>query len=263
MNAGFYIVLIVIFFVIQLICGDVGKYLSSNGDQMNLFEMYIWFMSSRGSQLIYLLGIIFIVCGCAFFGNGAAYNLMRMKRKTWIASHITYMGGIVAIYNICFLLFLWVPCRGALTIKSIWSDAAHVAGQMGIESIGIQPVMGVNYKLLSFNPNLVGILTFVISMFLGMFVGMVLLAFMLYGKFAWGVALIGLLWFADVLLVERFSMSVFHRVFPFSLSRVSQMGFCSIGPPVPYAIAYFLLASFVLVVVLEKISTRIDFVKME
>lgn len=262
-NAGFYIVLAVIFVIIQLICYGIGGYLHSTGDKMNLFEIYVWFMSARTSQIIYLLGLVLIICGCDFFSNGAIYNLIRMRRKTWVASHIVYMTIIIAVYNLWLLISFWFSCKGAVTIYGVWSDAAYTAGQFWVEDIGIRAIMGVSYKMLSFNPNMVGILTFVMSMFIGLFVGMVLLAFMLYGKSVWGIACIVLLWFMDMLFVERFTWAVFRRIFPFSLSRTGQLGFCSSGPPVSYAIAYFVLAVIVLIAILEKIAKKVDFVKME
>lgn len=262
-NIGFYIVLLVVFFVIQFICYDIGDYLHATNDKMNIFEIYIWFLSIRNSQIIYLAGLVFVICGCSFFSNGAAYGLIRMKRKTWVASHIFYLLTIVAIYNISLIVFFWISCKGAITVKGIWSNAAYVAGQFWIEDIGIRSMMDVNYSMLSFNPNYVGILTFVLSLLIGLIVGMIMLAFMLCRKSVWGIACIVLLWFMDMLLVERFNIEIFRKILPFSLSRSGQLGFCYSGPPVIYAIAYFILFTIVMIAILEKISQKVDFVKME
>lgn len=262
-NVGFYVILIVTFFAIQFICYDIGDYLHQTSDKMNIFEIYIWTMSSRGAQVLYLLGLLFLIHGCDFFSNGAAFFLIRMKRKSWISSHIMYLTEVIVLYNIFLIVFFGIACKGAITFNSSWSNAAHMAGQFWVEDIGIRAIMGVNFKMLSFNPNHIGLLTIVLSICIGLFVGMFILIFMLIHKPIWGIAGICLLWFLDMLLVERWDFAVLNKFFPFSMSRVGQIGLWSAGPSLLYTIAYFVVLLVVLAAVLAKIVKKTDFIKME
>ena len=58
-NVTLYAFLLVILCVLLYLFGGVRKYLVENGDRMNLWEIYIWFLSTRQSQLIYFLSILF------------------------------------------------------------------------------------------------------------------------------------------------------------------------------------------------------------
>lgn len=262
-NAVFYVVLLVTLFVVQIVCYGVGDYLYETSDKMNIFEIYIWMMSSRGSQLLYLLGLLFCVYGCEFFRNSAPYFMIRMNRKIWIISNVLYLLLIVLGYNIYLIFCLGVACKGAVTISGVWSDAAHVAGQIWVEEIGIRAIMGVNYHMLSYNPNIIGLLSVALSVCIGLFVGMFLLLFMLIQKPVWGISGVCLFWFLDMLLIGRWGVTILQNFSPFAMSRVGNIGLWSAGSSLVHTFTYFVIILFVMSVLLKKVVRQMDFLKME
>ena len=85
-----YLVFIISFLIIQFLCSGIGDYLKETNDSMNIFEIYTWFMSTKTSQMFYLLGILVLAASASFFFNGAAYYLLRLNRKVWIKSQIIH-----------------------------------------------------------------------------------------------------------------------------------------------------------------------------
>lgn len=79
-NPTLYVILLCVFFLIQFCFRGISPYLKSVSGQMNVFELYIFFMASRTSQMLYLLGQIMLSCGVLFFHTGAAYHLIRTNR---------------------------------------------------------------------------------------------------------------------------------------------------------------------------------------
>lgn len=259
----FFVVLAVTFFVIQYLCSGVGLYLHTIEDRMNIFEIYIWFNSRRQSHVIYLMGLIFLVCGTNFFHTGSSYYLLRTTRRTWVFSQIIYLFVITGIYNLFILISFWISCRGALTLKGEWSEAAFTACQFWTEDIGIISFIMADAGFLKHNPNMVGVITFALQLLIGVIVGMILIAFQAKGKMVIGVMLIVVLWFIEVMFTEAIGIPVLAYMTPFRLSTPGQLGLNEGGPSVIYAFSYLILLFVVLETILVKLSKQIDFVKME
>lgn len=261
-SAGFYLVLIVIFLVIQFLCSGIGAYLHDTYDSMNIFEIYIWFMSRRNSQVIYLLGVMALIFGASFFHSGSAYFLLRTNRRTWIFSQMGYLFMIVTGFNLFILVSFIISCRGAVTFCGRWSEAALTACQTWVEDIGICSFISADAGFLVHNPNAVGIITLCLQILIGVITGMILLAFQARGKMVWGVMFVSILWFLEVTF-ELIVWEPLAYMTPFRLSRPAQLSLNGFGPPVIYAFAYLLLLCLVLESILLKLSKSIDFVKME
>lgn len=259
----FYVVLAVIFFVIQYLCAGIGSYLHGTDDKMNIFEIYIWFNSRRSSHVIYLLGLIFLVCGTTFFHTGASYYLLRATRRIWVFCQIIYLFVITFIYNVFIVFSFCISCRGAITFAGRWSEAAFTACQFWTEDIGIISFIMADQGFLRYDPNMVGIVTFCLQLLVGMVVGMVLIAFQARGKMVIGVMVIVILWFAEVFIAEVAYFPQLSYITPFRLSTPGQLALNGGGPSVIYAFAYFILFILVLEAILVRLSKQVDFVKME
>lgn len=196
-NIGFYVILFVTFCLVQFICYGVGDYLWQTGDKMNVFEIYIWSMTSSSTQLMYLLGVLFCVYGCEIFHKGASFFLIRMNRKTWLLSQVFHIVAVVVIYNVFFIISYTIACRGAITFRNSWSQATRIAGQTWVESIGIRGIMSVNSKMLLIGPTGAAALVLLMSVLIGTFVGILLLIFMLLRKPIIGIVTICLIWFME------------------------------------------------------------------
>lgn len=260
----FFVVLAITFFFIQYLCADVGTYLHTMDDRMNIFEIYIWFNSQRQSHVIYLLGLIFLVCGTNFFHTGSSYYLLRTTRKSWVFSQIIYLFTMTGIYNLFILVSFWISCKGALMIRGAWSQAAFVACQFWTEDIGIVSFIMADEGFLRYNPNFLGCVTFLLQILIGVIVGMILIAFQTKGKMAIGVLTIIVLWFVEVMLAEGFSAPALAYITPFRLSTPGQLAFSGAGgPSIIYAFAYLILLFMALEALLLRLSKHVDFVKME
>lgn len=259
----FYLVLIVIFLIIQYLCAGIGSYLRSTEDQMNLFEIYIWFNSRRQSHVIYLLGLLFLICGTTFFHTGASYYLLRATRKIWVLSQIVYLFATVLIYNFVILLSFWISCKGALTLRGEWSMAAFTACQFWTEDIGIVSFIMADYGFLRHNPNTLGVITLCLQVLVGVIVGMIMVAFQAKGKMVVGVMVVVLLWFVEVMFDEHLHIAGSEYLTPFRLATPAQLALNGSGPSVTYAFVYMIVLAAILTFVLTKLSKQVDFIKME
>lgn len=262
-NVVFWLVLIVVSLVLLYLCGDVGAYLRESGDQMNLFEIYIWFHSIRQSRVIYLVGLILLLCGVTFFNKGASYYLLRINRRIWVISQLFYLFAVVVVYNLVTLAVFWVGCKGAVSVVGEWSRAAFIACQFGVEYIGLGTTFYAIPHFLAFNPNLIGIVTLALQILIGVIVGMTLLAFQSKGKIFIGIIVVLAFWFGEVMLMENFGYPVLGYLTPFRLSMPSQIGFGGTGPSAIYACSYFVVLFIVLESLLLRLSKQVDFLKME
>ena len=262
-NVMFYLVLVVMFCAIQFLCADVGSYLHNTHDRMNIFEIYIWFMARRSSQIIYILGLIFLLCGTNFFHTGASYYLLRTNRRNWIFSQLLYLFILVIGFNLFILISFWISCKGAITIEGIWSNAAYIAAQTWTEDIGILSFIMVDFGLLKHNPNVLGIITFFLQLLAGIFTGMLLIAFQAKGKMAYGIMVVGVLWFTEVMFEFVRGFPAIAYMTPYRLTRISQLSLNNSGPSVFYAFCYLLLLFWIMETILLKLSKTVDFVKME
>jgi hypothetical protein len=262
-SVNIYIFLVIIFFVIQFCFSGVGAYLNHNNDSMNIFELYIWFMTTSNSQIIYLIGIFFLARGVVFFNLGSAYYLLRTNKKTWIASQMVYIFFIVAAYNLFLILSLCIACGTSLNLSNNWSNAAITACQFGADAIRIKPIVSAPFRILQCNPNFIGLVTFLLSLLIGTCVGIVIIYFTIKNRVVYGIFSIFGVWFLDLLIENNPSFKNGTYVSPFGLSRVARLSLNSAGPSLWYAIVFNLCLIIILIQVLMEISKKIDFVKLE
>lgn len=259
----FYFVLGGMFLIIQFLCPNVGTYLKETDGSMNLFEIYIWFMARRTSQVIYLLGLIFLLGVTTFFHSGVSYCLIRTNRKNWVLSQILYLIVLVVVFNIFLIISFVVACHGAVNLCGQWSDAAFMAVQYWTEEIGIISVIGADYGFLKHNPNFLGGMSFVLEVLIGTITGLILYIFQMKGKMPYGITVVSVLWFLEVMLERYVWLPWLAYLTPYRLSRLGQLSLNFEGPSVIYAICYLILFILILETILTRISKTIDFKNME
>lgn len=262
-NVNLYIFLIIIFFILQFCFSGVGDYLASQNDKMNLFELYISFMSCRTSQVIYLIGILLFSCGVSFFNTGAAYYLIRVDKNIWIISKLLYLMMAILFYNAFLFMNLWLACGGHLSACSRWSGAYFTASQYTPESIGIWPIVQFSYGITGNNPNVIGLISLSQAILIGLIVGVLIITFHQRNHLVYGVLLIMGLWYLDILVENIPALQKVANLSPFGLSRLYRLSLNGNGPVLWYAISFLITLFIILLCILRKQSEKIDFVKME
>ena len=258
-----YVVLLVVFFIIRYCFGGLADFLAENGDRMNIFELYVHFMDTRYSQVFYLLGIIAFSCGTFFYSHGAAYYLIRGSRRGWVLGQAVYLLVMVTGYNLFILSTLCLFTGGRLTLVNEWSMASFLAEQYSASSIGIMPVISVSYSTMLMSPVTAGLLTFLLSVLVGMAAGLVVICSSIRAKGVFGVAVLGITWFADFLIEDS---AVFARIWmlsPFGVSRLGRLLSMGRNTEVLYGVIYFCILIAAEFYVLLKAAEKIDFVKLE
>lgn len=262
-NVIVWIVLLVVFMIIQYLCNGIGEYLCTSNERMNLFEIYIWFNSGQKSHVIYIVGIMIWVCGITFFQKGASYYLLRINRKIWVRSQIIYLLVLVLVFNILILVAFWVSCNGQICLSEEWSDAAFIACQFEVEDIGISSVIHAYPNLLPYNPNMIGLVAFFQQILIGMVIGMVLMAFQAKEKVVLGFSAILVCWFCEVMFTSTYEYPILKYLTPFRMATPSKIGFGGVGASPVYAFCYLLVLCIVLASILMRLSKQVDFVRME
>ena len=262
-NITLYAFLMVVLCVLLYLFGGVRGYLLENGERMNLWEIYIWFLSTRQSQLIYLLGILFLVGRIMNYHPGMSYYLLRMSRHSWISSQIWLMLFNVLAFNIFLLLCFFLACGGQVTLVGEWSQASLRASQFSVDIIGMKPVIGVSFGLLQHDPNGIGALTFLLSLLIGNFTGSFMLLFYLKKQPAYGgIGILGF-WFLDIIIESETYLRFLRYVSPYGLSRVARSSLNYGDTSVLYAVLFLLCMNLLLSKWACYASYHIDFDKME
>lgn len=261
-SVNLYLVLLMAFFWIQYNLGGLPDYLAESKGRMHVFEMYVHFLTTRRAQIVYLLGILAVSCGSLFYSNGAAYYLLRGNRRRWALGQAVYLLMVTAGYNL-FLLFSFCCSTGwHLTLANKWSIASVLAEQFGTRVIGCQSVFSVFYSVMQMNPLSAGLITFLLSMLVGMAAGMVMICFGMRSKGVFGAAILAIAWFADIPIEDIPSFSKAKYLSPFGLSRLSQLPLAG-GAGVLYAVVFFCILIAIEFYVLLKSAEKIDFMKLE
>lgn len=262
-NVNLYVFLCIMFLVLQFCFSGIKGYLQEAEESMNLFELYIGFMSTRTSQMIYLVGILFLACGVVFFNTGAPYYLIRSGKAVWMKSQICYLFIMAAGYNVFLLISFWIACGGRITFQGKWSSAALTACQFSAKAIGIRPIISFSHGIMRYSPNTIGILALLLSVLLAVGVGLVMIAFQIKKRAVFGILGIATVWFLDVLIESISFPGIADYLSPFGLSRVYRLSLNGSGPTPVYAVAFWVSFLLLLTAIQIKYIEKIDFVKLE
>lgn len=258
-----YLVALITFFIIEYNFGGVADFLAEGMDRMNVFELYIHFMTTTFSQILYLLGILALSCGALFYSHGAAYYLIRGNRRSWALGQAAYLLVMVVGYNLFLILSLCLATGGHLTFANQWSTASFLAEQFSPRSVGIGPVIVVSYNIMQMSPIAAGLITFLLSVLVGMAAGMVVIVSSMRAKGIFGVAILVIAWFADFLIQDVSYFSKLQLLSPFGVSRLSFLLYKGGGLGILYGVVFFCILIAMEFMLLLGTADKIDFAKLE
>ncbi|MCI9151059.1 MAG: hypothetical protein HFI42_11300 [Lachnospiraceae bacterium] len=258
-----YLVVLITFVIIQYCIGGVADYLAKSADRMHVLELYIHFMTTEYSQMIYLLGIIAFSCGTLFYSHGAAYYLIRGSRRSWALGQCIYLLVMVVCCNLFLLFSLCLSTGGHLTLANQWSEASFVAEQFKCPSIGMIYLIEVYYSILLMSPAAAGLVTFLLSVLVGMATGMVVICCGMRAKGIFGVAIIGITWFADYLIEDSSIASTLRLASPYGVSKLGWLLSRGGSLGILYGIVFFCILIAIEFYILLGSAEKIDFVKLE
>lgn len=127
----------------------------------------------------------------------------------------------------------------------------------------MRPVVSVSFGLLQHNPNLIGGLTFLLSLLIGNFTGLIMLLFYLKNRPVYGGICVLGLWFLDIIIEAETYLRFLRYMSPYGLSRVTRSSLNYGDTSVLYAALFLLCADLLLSKLVCYASYDIDFVKME
>lgn len=258
-----YLLLGLLFSLIQFCYPGVADYLRENGQRQNIWELYVWFMSTRQSQTFYLMAVIVLACQSLSIHAGTAFFLIRMSRKSWITGQLLNLFyNIIGLNLLCLLFCLWAD-GGCLMWGGSWSDMSFIASQTGGASFGIRELISVPFGVLSYNPWFIGGITFILSVLIGMLTGILMLIFTLKERQAYGAMLLLSLWFLDILAFAEPYLRILRYVLPFGLSRMSRLSLDGGGLSVRYALLFLFLSCLLLIELGIKVCQHVDYAKLE
>lgn len=262
-NVSVYLLLLSIFLIIQYCFSNVSNYLIENSQSMNFFELYVAFMSTRQSQLIYIVAIILLIKGGCFSDSSMTFYLVRMNKKIWLNTQWIYVFLEITLLNLFIMVCILVASNGLCDLKPEWSDAFLTASQFSPEKIGIRSIVSFSYNLTKYNPNFIGIITFVLSMMIGMVSGITIIYFDIMKKTIVGAITVLLLWFLDVIVEFVPVFSVFEYISYYGLSRIYRLSVNNYRPTIVYSICFFSCSIIILYNIGIYIVKKIDVLKME
>lgn len=261
-SVNLYLVLLFSGFMIQYCVGGVSAYLAESKDRMHIFELYVHFLSSKRLQITYLLGIMAVSCGSLFYSNGAAYYLIRGNRRRWALGQVLYLLLVTAGYNLILLFLFFLSAGGHVTFTNQWSKASVLAEQFGGALIGL-PNVGISHGVLQMSPLSAGLITFLLSVLVGMAAGMVMICFGMRNKGVFGAAILAIAWFADYLITGEPLLWKATYLSPFGLSNISGLLSLNGSAAVRYAVVFFCILIAIEFCILFKSAEKVDFMKLE
>ena len=72
-------------------------------DCVNIWELYIWFLSSRFSQLLYIIMILCLGYQAISIQCGNTYTIFRSNKKAWVLGRVLHLLFNVILLNLVIL----------------------------------------------------------------------------------------------------------------------------------------------------------------
>ena len=174
-----------------------------------------------------------------------------------------YLLVMVVCYNLFLMITLCLSTGGRLTLANQWSEASFLAEQFAAPSIGIMPLIDVYYSILLMSPAAAGLVTFLLSVLVGMATGMVVICCGMRAKGIFGVAIIGITWFADYLIEDSSIASTLRLASPYGVSKLGWLLSRGGSLGILYGIVFFCILIAIEFYILLGSAEKIDFVKLE
>lgn len=263
-SVNLYLVFLFAFASIQFSSGGVSDYLARQKEQMHVFELYVFFLSTQRLQIVYLLGIMAISCGSLFYSGGAAYYLIRGNRRRWVLGQAVYLAVMTLSYNLFLWFSLCVSAGWHLTLSNEWSRNTLLVEQFQALLIGRS--FDFPYGVTQMSPVSAGLITFLLSMLFGIAAGLGLLFFAMRGRGIFGAAVIAFIHYAEIVILDTPFLSMAEYVSPSGMSRIGRLLILSsngIAAMVIYAVVFFCILIAVEFIALLQSAEKIDFIKLK
>ncbi len=261
-SGNIYILLFLVYCIIWYTYSGVSKSLYQTRDCVNIWELYIWFLSSRFSQLLYIIMILCFGYQAISIQCGNTYTIFRSNKKAWVLGRVLHLLFNVILLNLVILFSTWSICGWRIGISGEWSKAAMTASQFYVEKVGMRTLVYIPTGVLRTNPNMAGTIQFLLSVLAGMFSGMLLLVFSLANRAAYGVSIIFGIWYLDILISEEPILGILEYASPYGLARIGRStlnyGFFSTN----YALMGLALMCAVMMEMSMILCEKTDFVKI-
>lgn len=261
-SGSIYILLFLVYCIIWYTYPGVSKYLYQTGGHINIWELYIWFISSRFSQLLYVIMILCLGHQTVSIQCGNAYTIFRSSKKAWVLGKIAHLFFNIILLNIVILISTWSICGWRVGVSGEWSKAAVTASQFNVDKVGMRTLVYIPTGVLRTNPIIAGIIQFLLSVLVGMFSGMLLLVFSLGNRAPYGASIIFGIWYLDILISEEPLLEILEYASPYGLARIGRStlnyGFFSAN----YALISLALMCAVMVEIIMILCEKTDFVKI-
>ena len=98
---------------------------------MQAFEPFVWTFGDANSVLLISLLLVLLFVDMPFLGAGVPYDLIRMRRRTWLMGQTIY----AVLATIMYILFIFTAtsliCMSNSFIGNMWSETAAILGYSG------------------------------------------------------------------------------------------------------------------------------------
>lgn len=200
-----YITFLVIFAVLRIGIGGATTYLEESGQTIQAVELFVFTHSAVFFQVLFVLGLLFLLGDAPFLKEGMSLRLIRTTRARWLIGQILSCIVISAIYLAGIeLLFLILFC-GHITFQNAWSAPIRLAAQVNTGGAVINIKAAVYFSmdvLQAGSPYAMFGLTFVYNLLLYSFLCLVVISCNL--KFSSGIGIFAAVVFLGEKLVQRY-----------------------------------------------------------
>lgn len=233
-----YIVFFMIYGVIRIGLGGVNTYLTDHNQFIQAFELFIFAHSAVFFQIIFILGLLFLIGDAPFLKEGMSLRLIRTSRSKWLVGQILSCIIIAAIYLLVIEVLLVILCRNRITFQNQWSDPIQLAAQVNVGGTVIHIKTAIYFSmevLKAGSPYGMFLLTFVYNLLLYTTLSLVVITCNL--RFASGVGIFAVAMLIGEKLVQRYILP--YRLL-WNLSPCSVVCLCD-QPITRSGIAYTIL----------------------
>lgn len=125
-----YITFLIIFVVLRIGIGGATTYLEESGQAIQATELFVFTHSAVFFQVLFVLGLLFLLGDAPFLKEGMSLRLIRTTRAQWLIGQILSCIVISAIYLAGIELLFLIQFCGHITFQNEWSAPIRLAAQV-------------------------------------------------------------------------------------------------------------------------------------
>jgi hypothetical protein len=140
-----YITFLVIYAVLRTGLGGASTYLTENSQTFQAVEIFVFAHSCIPLQLIFILGLLFLLGDAPFLHEGISLQLIRTTRSRFLAGQMLSCIIISVIYLLgieVLLLLLFLP---HISSQNVWSDAVKLSAQVAMGGTTLNMKMAIYF----------------------------------------------------------------------------------------------------------------------